>query len=400
MGAAGFVLAINIFVAGLFTAAFGAVAWRYAGAVGARWLALAYALGILNSILEYILPGQDDPRLLGIIVFSVALSAFIVCVIGLARHYAVAVPWRALALLGGGGVLANTILIDEPATASLGRAMFYQLPYFFAHILAAIVVFRAPRRGALDVLLIVFLLVSGLQFVAKPFLAMGLGDASLQNYLHSLYGAYSQMLTAFLLVSNGVLMLLINVREVMAEITLRSETDKLSGLLNRRGFEDRAERALQNATRSRIPAALVLADLDHFKDVNDTFGHDAGDRVIAAFAGLLAGSADGRMVLGRHGGEEFAIFLPGANLASGRLYAEGVRQAFAALSGGDLGVERQLSASFGVTQMQIGDGVHDLIRRADAALYAAKKAGRDRVHAVSMEAVETTDPRQSGQAGG
>lgn len=400
MGAAGFVLAINIFVAGLFAAAFGAVALRYAGAVGARWLSLAYGLGILNSILEYILPGQNDPRLLGIIVFSVALSAFLVCVVGLARHYAVAVPWAALALLGIGSVLANTILIDEPATASLGRAMIYQLPYFFAHILAAIVVFRAPRRGALDVLLIVFLLVSGLQFVAKPFLAMGLGDASLQNYLHSLYGAYSQMLTAFLLVSNGVLMLLINVREVMAEITLRSETDKLSGLLNRRGFEDRAERALQSASRAGIPSALVLADLDHFKDVNDTFGHDAGDRVIAAFAGLLAGSADGRMVLGRHGGEEFAIFLPGANLASGRLYAEGVRQAFAALSGSDLGVERQLSASFGVTQMQEGDGVHELIHRADAALYAAKKAGRDRVHAVSMEAVETTDPRQSGQAGG
>jgi diguanylate cyclase (GGDEF)-like protein len=399
MGAAGFVLAINIFVAGLFAAAFGAVAWRYSSAIGARWLALAYALGILNSILEYILPGQDDPRLLGITVFAVALSAFLVCVVGLARHYAVAVPWIWLALLGGGGLLANIILINEPATATLGRAMIYQLPYFFAHILAAIVVFRAPRRGALDVLLIVFLLVSGLQFVAKPYLAMGLGDASLQNYLHSLYGAWSQMLTAFLLVSNGVLMLLVNVREVMAEITLRSETDKLSGLLNRRGFEERAERALQNATRARIPSALVLADLDHFKDVNDTFGHDAGDRVIAAFAGLLANSADARMVLGRHGGEEFAILLPGANLASGRLYAEGVRQAFAALSGSDLGANRPLSASFGVTQRQAGDGLHDLVHRADAALYAAKKAGRDRVHAVSSEPVDTADPRLSGQAG-
>ncbi|UXN74552.1 GGDEF domain-containing protein [Devosia sp. A8/3-2] len=208
------------------------------------------------------------------------------------------------------------------------------------------------------------------------------------------------MLTAFLLVSNGVLMLLVNVREVMAEITLRSETDKLSGLLNRRGFEERAERALQHATRARIPSALVLADLDHFKDVNDTFGHDAGDRVIAAFAGLLANSADARMVLGRHGGEEFAILLPGANLASGRLYAEGVRRAFAALSGSDLGANRPLSASFGVTQMQPGDGLHDLVHCADAALYAAKKAGRDRVHAVSIEPVDTAaDPRQSGQAG-
>lgn len=395
MGAAGFVLAINIFVAGLFAAAFGTIAWRNGAATGARWLAAAYLLGVLNAMLEYILPGQHDPRLLGIVVFAVALSAFLICVIGLARHYAIAVPWAWLALLGGGGLLANTILINEPATATLGRALIYQLPYFFAHILGAIVVMRARRRGALDLLLIGFLLVSGLQFVAKPFLAIGLGDAGVENYLHSLYGAWSQMLTAFLLVSNGVLMLLIIVRDVMAEITLRSETDKLSGLLNRRGFEERAERALQQAGRAGIPAALVLADLDHFKQVNDNFGHDAGDRVIAAFAGLLSGGADIRMVLGRHGGEEFAILVPGANLASARLYAEGVRQAFAALSGADLGIERRLSASFGVTQMQPGEGLHDLVHRADAALYAAKKAGRDRVQTADVEPV-ATDSRKSG----
>ncbi|HWU19172.1 MAG TPA: GGDEF domain-containing protein [Devosia sp.] len=399
MGAAGFVLAINIFVAGLFAAAFATVAWRGTGAAGARWLALAYILGVVNAVLEYVLPGQSDPRLLGMVVFTVPLAAFLICVIGLSRHYEVTVPWLWLAMLGGGAVLANALLADQPSSASFGRALVYQLPYFFAHVIGAIVVMQARRRGALDVLLIIFLLVSSLQFVAKPFLAMTLGDAQPENYLHSLYGAYSQVLIAFLLVANGVLMLLIIVRDVMAEITLRSETDKLSGLLNRRGFEDRAERALHHAHRAGIPAALVLADLDHFKEVNDSFGHDAGDRVIAAFAALLAGGGDGRMVLGRHGGEEFAIFLPGANLVSARLYAEGVRQAFAALPGSDLGVERALSASFGVTQLQAGDGLNDLVHRADAALYAAKKAGRDRVHTANMEPIEEASPRQSGQAG-
>jgi hypothetical protein len=143
MGAAGFVLAINIFVAGLFAAAFATVAWRGTGAAGARWLALAYILGVVNAVLEYVLPGQSDPRLLGMVVFTVALAAFLICVIGLSRHYDVAVPWIWLALLGGGAVLANALLADQPSSASFGRALIYQLPYFFAHVMGAIVVMRA-----------------------------------------------------------------------------------------------------------------------------------------------------------------------------------------------------------------------------------------------------------------
>ena len=80
MGAASFVLAINVFIAGLFTAAFGIIAWRNPTAIGARWLGLAYALGVFNSLLEFVLPWQDDPRPLSLLVFSVALAAFLVCV--------------------------------------------------------------------------------------------------------------------------------------------------------------------------------------------------------------------------------------------------------------------------------------------------------------------------------
>src|SRR5690606_33557293 len=118
------------------------------------------------------------------------------------------------------------------------RAMVYQLPYFAAHLLGAAIVFRSGRRGPMDMTLLVFFVISGLQFVAKPFMVMSLGDATPDNYLHSLYGAYSQTLTAFLLIANGVLTLLIMVRDELAVLTIRSETDKLSGLWNRRGFED------------------------------------------------------------------------------------------------------------------------------------------------------------------
>ena len=377
MSAAAFVLAINIFVSGLFSAAFGVVAWRNGTAIGARLLALAYGIGIVNAGLEFVLPTQQDTALLELAMFSISLSAFMICVVGLARHYSVAVPWVPLAVLGLVSIVANAVLLFQPIGTPLERAIVYQFPYFGAHLLGAAMVFNSRRRAALDLTLLVFLVVSGLQFVAKPFLAAGLGHEGTAGYLQSLYGAYSQTFVAFLLIANGVLMLLIMVRDEMAEITIRSETDKLSGLLNRRGFEDRAERAMASARRAGVSSALVLADLDHFKAINDTLGHDRGDAVIASFARLLARDAEDRMVVGRQGGEEFAVLIPGANLASARLYAEGVRIAFSALAG-DIGVAT-LSASFGVVQVRPEDTLLDLLRRADLALYDAKKNGRDRV---------------------
>lgn len=385
MSAAGFVLANNIFVAELFAAAFLVIAWRSPRAISARWLALAYAIGILNAGLEFVLPLQPHPELLGLFVFAVALAAFAVSAIGLAAHYAVKPPLGALALILATSILANAVLMDQHSTSSLPRALVYQLPYFFVHLVGAWVVFRARKRSALDLTLLFFLLLSGAQFVAKPFLAASLGESSTQAYLQSLYGAYSQLFTALLLITNGVLMLLIIVREEMAEMTSRSETDKLSGLLNRRGFEDRARVVILNTRRLGRPLSAVVADLDHFKTINDTHGHEAGDRVITAFADVLTSAGNAPRLLSRMGGEEFAILMPGATLEAAQSYAEDVRSSFAALSIAALGPGQRFSASLGVTELGSSDSLSDLLRRADAALYEAKRGGRDRVCTVKSE---------------
>jgi diguanylate cyclase (GGDEF)-like protein len=378
MSAAGFILAINLFVAGIFATAFGVVAAYSRTAEGARWLALAYGLGILNAVLEFILPLQADTRPLEVVVFTVALSAFIVAVIGLARHYGLSVPWLLLSVFALASVTVTILIIGLPHQSPI-RTVLYQFPYAIAHVIGAWVVFRYKQRGALEVALLVFFLISGLQFVAKPILAHALGGGvSAHAYLDSLYGAYSQMMTAFLLITNGLLMLLILVRDVMAEMTARSETDKLSGLLNRRGFEDRAGLALSAAARSATPLGITVADLDFFKQVNDTFGHEAGDRVIANFAQVLRDTAPPHAILGRLGGEEF-VMLANADLAEMRQLAERARIGIATTLVDGSGAERQISASFGVAQRRPGDTLSDLLRRADAALYEAKKGGRDQV---------------------
>ena len=379
MSAAVFVLAINFCIAGIFATAFAVVAVTARDGVSARWMAAAYGLGMLDSVLEFILPFQSDARLVGIGIFCSFLGAQALNIVGLSRHYAVSPPWRLLGLLVSISLITIVMIIGLER-GSFVRAMLYQLPYGLMQALSVAVILRAPRRGALDILLLVLSALAGLQFLAKPLLAATIGSgATPQAYLGSTYAAISQTVGAVLLIANGLLVLLIVVRRAMAEVTARSETDVLSGLFNRRGFEDRAERLLATAQRAGVPVTLVVADLDNFKVINDTFGHEMGDRVIASFARILRDMADQRLVLGRLGGEEFGALLPGGNLAAGRLFAEGARNSLVNDPIAAQAPDHVISASFGVAQYRPDEPLADLMRRADRALYQAKSDGRNRV---------------------
>jgi diguanylate cyclase (GGDEF)-like protein len=260
------------------------------------------------------------------------------------------------------------------------RGLLYQLPYAVMNIVGARIILSRPTNRALDLALLALFLLSALNFIAKPILAMMIGSGDTpQAYLGSTYAAISQSAGAVMLISNGLIMLLIIVRDMMADVTVRSETDALSGLLNRRGFEDQADRARLLALRAGVPAVVVIADLDHFKAINDSFGHAAGDQAIAAFGRVLRASFDFRAVIGRLGGEEFAVLLPGADLAVARGAAEAARRRLRELTPQERGSDRLITSSFGVAAMEGGESLAELLRRADAALYEAKSRGRDRV---------------------
>jgi diguanylate cyclase (GGDEF)-like protein len=169
------------------------------------------------------------------------------------------------------------------------------------------------------------------------------------------------------------------VRDAMQDLRTESMTDLLSGLLNRRGFEENGRKMLAHAGELGLPTALLICDIDHFKSVNDRFGHACGDQVIAAFAHCLRDAAADRHVAARIGGEEFAVVLSGTNLKTARLFAEAVRNACSTLKAAGLPEDYAVTASFGVAEMQAGEDLTSLMRRADAALYDAKRRGRDRV---------------------
>jgi diguanylate cyclase (GGDEF)-like protein len=158
-------------------------------------------------------------------------------------------------------------------------------------------------------------------------------------------------------------------------------TDELTGLPNRRDVLQRLDQMLARGGR----CALLIVDLDHFKRINDTHGHAAGDGVLRAAAAVLRDAGRAPIAMGRLGGEEFVLVLPDADLASATALAERVRRA---IEGADVAAwvpDGHVTTSVGVTIGAPGELASDLLRRADRALYQAKARGRNRVEAVRPE---------------
>jgi diguanylate cyclase (GGDEF)-like protein len=160
-----------------------------------------------------------------------------------------------------------------------------------------------------------------------------------------------------------------------------SRTDGLTGLLNRRHLEERLQEQFEHAKRLNEHFSVVMVDLDKFKSVNDTYGHQAGDAVLKQLAELLKREAREIDQVGRYGGEEFMLILPGTVLDAGVTFAERVRQSLQdhvfTFEGGTL----QRTGSFGVSgwpHPRIG-GCDALVKAADDALYVAKETGRNKV---------------------
>lgn len=380
MSGAGFILAINFFVAALFALAFFLVAATNRSDSTARWFAAAYLFGLLYLGCEFLQPLQSEPRFVYSIGFAAFFSALATITMGIAGRFRAKAPCALIAVVFTVSIVANFFAF-ELGRDSMLRMFAYQAPYAFMQGLCAWIVFRSSGRKGIDVALLAVFGFSALHFLSKPLVAFLTGGtgATAQAYISSDYALFSQSFGAVLQVGIGLLMLLLVVRDMLVDITAKSETDALSGLFNRRGFEQRAEPALAATRKAGLPAAMVICDLDHFKAVNDGYGHDMGDRVIEVFAGILKKAAAETMVVARMGGEEFTVFLPGSNAAGARLFAEGVRNVFAHMPIAGFPERKRCTASFGVAESQADESLSDLRRRADAALYAAKRTGRDRV---------------------
>lgn len=176
---------------------------------------------------------------------------------------------------------------------------------------------------------------------------------------------------------------------LITQLQTSSNTDFLTGVLNRRAFYSYAEQQLAVAQRYGRPLAVVLFDIDHFKRINDSFGHQAGDTILVGVAQCVAQLLRKVDVLARYGGEEFIILLPESGLEQAAAVAEKLRAALEArVFDIEAGQQIRLSASFGVAGLDDHEALDRLTKRADLALYRAKRLGRNRVELADDEVQE------------
>jgi diguanylate cyclase (GGDEF)-like protein len=176
----------------------------------------------------------------------------------------------------------------------------------------------------------------------------------------------------------------------LAELAHR---DPLTGLINRRRFFELAAEQLALARRHQRPCGVLMIDLDHFKRINDTYGHAAGDEALRAAADCVVATVREVDIVARFGGEELAALLPETDAPGARLIAERVRSALAALEIAFEGRVIRITASVGVAAWSASEGgIEAALDRADAALYRVKQAGRDGVAMEPPAAPVDVDP--------
>lgn len=258
----------------------------------------------------------------------------------------------------------------------------------------------AQRRSMIDVAIIVVLGFQTADHLIRPNLTL-LFESSIpaEVYRDSIYYSIIGLVLGVKSVATAMLLIGATIAEWNANVRASGERDALTGLLNRGAFEAKLRRQLSLAQAEGNSLSLVVADIDHFKQVNDIFGHQAGDSAIRHFAELIASQIRDTDVAGRIGGEEFCVLVWDCEEDAAHRLAERIRQTLAASPIEGLRADLRLTASFGVAGWQTYERYVQLFARADAALYAAKQAGRDRV-VSGMELLDLPTPLASAKPAG
>lgn len=395
MNSAIFALVVNTTVALLFAASFAVMAATTPSFRRLYWLALAYGIGALTPASELLVRLSGYPAPFVFTSYVSFVTAFYVTAAALCRLYRLPVPWLLFGVL-----LVISIAVRATIWGGtrddLAYELAYQTPFAVAVGICAWTIRRAFPRGRLDFVLCGLFVVSALHFMVKPFLAAHFGSGPrATDYVASMYALISQSATGILLTSIGLALLMICVRKMLADANRIAEYDALSALLNRRGFSKSASVLLTRAQKDGSKVALSIIDLDHFKRLNDTYGHQTGDWLIAAVAEIFRICAGPDAVLARLGGEEFVHLEAIGAGRTGREFGEAVRQHLVHLAHDDH-PELRVTVSVGVAIDDPDTGLSDLLSRADRALYAAKGAGRDRV-TLERPVLVGSSPRVSGE---
>lgn len=386
MDSAVYALIVNTCIAGLFATAFAIVRMSYPEQRYVTWFVLAYLVGGLTPLSELGVRLTDFTTAFMIASYGSFLVSIVLLQGGLAALAGRAMPRAALVALLAFGAAVRALIWNGPRN-ELWYEIAYQAPFALAAAVSTGIAVDAVRRkrGALWLALAIVSATMTAHFLAKPFFAATFGSGSTaKDYASSSYALFSQATGGVLIVTAGLLTLLLVVKAAMGLSISESETDPLTGVANRRGFERRAARLLATARQRGEPLAAILFDLDHFKRVNDGYGHATGDAVLRAFATMLTERLPAPAVVARLGGEEFVAILDRTTLRGAWLAAQSVRASLPAIATH----LPPITVSAGLAVLEPGDTLGSLVDRADRCSYDAKRAGRNRICPVPDPVVD------------
>jgi diguanylate cyclase (GGDEF)-like protein len=299
-------------------------------------------------------------------------------------RFALPIPWRAMLVTS---VVSVAFFIWFMFVTPDLRGRIHSIS-IGAGIIALMIVkttWRVEKPHLIDKALFAIAALSAINLIVRPavILAFSGNFASYAEFQQSTYWATVQLNQAILSVASAISLMVAVAIDIIAELREQADSDNLSGLLNRRGFEAKAGSALRRCVDEDQSVALLIADLDHFKQVNDVHGHAVGDAIIAAFGALVRQTGPADMVAGRIGGEEFALLLPGAGIDAARRFADTVRTGLAPACAHRIPAALTPTASIGLAVGSPAEGLSQLLRQADQALYDAKRAGRNSIRSFS-----------------
>ena len=274
------------------------------------------------------------------------------------------------------GTLALAILLSDDLTS---RLIIVNMGYGVMYVVAVMSLLNAHRRDTIDKIVIGMQALLAAQFLIRPLLTLLIeGSIPAAAYRESLYYSVLNLSLALLSLLAAMVLVAACIYDQIAAVRERAELDLLTGLRTRRAFEQDAIAYLERAKQEGVPVSLVVADIDHFKAVNDIYGHQTGDRAIARFGEVVRGTIRDTDIAGRIGGEEFCILAWNCDGKAAVAMAERVRNRFGVSVIEGMPEDHRLTASFGIAGRCEGEGYGKLFARSDAALYAAKQGGRNR----------------------
>ncbi|MDD9908394.1 MAG: GGDEF domain-containing protein [Ahrensia sp.] len=357
------------------------VIWFYIRNISAAaYFAAAYLVGGIGYCLDIysdVLGAPASYLVLGFYCLTTTLMSA-----GLFVRVGRPMPWRLVAVL-----LATTVpffwyfrevldsIVAQLMLVNLVNAVLVALP------LPAL---RGRQHIPIDRVIFWLLTFIVVQVLLRTFVTLYLdaGTLTQETYEMSITGVAFYFTTSLAAAALSLTLYVALGIDIVHTLKKQSDTDAMTGLLNRAGFEEKAQKVMAWAAIERRPVCMIITDLDHFKRVNDTLGHATGDVVISFYGRILLNMSRSTDVAGRVGGEEFCLLLSDCGVADAEDLAEAVRHSFHTTDIPGTNPPLRCAASFGIAMQRGDEPLAELYKRADAALYAAKEAGRNCVRTI------------------